>query len=300
MSLPLACSHAWRAGAFALALLALPALAHAQATPSAKPANVPGVPPATPPAAAAPAEPPGYREAIDEAIAEYSAGRYPEARALFNRAHALQPSARTLRGLGMTEFELRGYVEAARLLQEALTSTVRPLDGELRTATEALLERARAFIGRFTLALTPPELKLSVNGAPARVEPDRTLSLPVGDHALHAQAEGYLPISHTLRVNGGENLSLNITLQKEQAAPVAASPPASTPPQQPRPSTVTPTSSTPPRDDDGGVLSSPWFWTAAAVVVVGAGVGVGFLVLSEDAQTEAPHGGSTGIVLGGP
>lgn len=282
MSLPLACSHAWRAGAVALVILSLAAPAWAQTAPA--------------PAAANPVEPPGYREAIDEAVAEYGAGRYPEARALFTRAHALQPSARTLRGLGMAEFELRGYVEAARLLQEALSSTVRPLDGELRTATEALLARARAFIGRFALSLTPPDLQLSVNGAPARVESDNTLALPVGDHALYAQAQGYLPISHTLRVNGGESLSLNITLQQEQAAPVAAAPPA-----QPPPQTVTPTSSTPPRDDGGdSVLSSPWFWTAAAVIVVGAGVGVGFVLLSEDAETEAPHGGSTGIVLGGP
>jgi hypothetical protein len=280
VSLPLACSHAWRAGV-ALVILLLAAPCWAQTAPA--------------PSAATPAEPPGYREAIDEAVAEYGAGRYPEARALFTRAHALQPSARTLRGLGMAEFELRGYVEAARLLQEALSSTVRPLDGELRTATEALLARARAFIGRFALSLTPPDLQLSVNGAPARVESDRTLALPVGDHALHAQAQGYLPISHTLRVNGGESLSLNITLQSEQAAPVAAAP------AQPPPQAVTPTSSTPPRDDEGGsVLSSPWFWTAAAVIVVGAGVGVGFVLLSEDAETEAPHGGSTGIVLGGP
>jgi len=287
VSLSLACSHAWRASALALVILSLPMPTWAQAA----------APAPTDPTTA---EPPGYREAIDEAIAEYSAGRYPEARALFTRAHALQPSARTLRGLGMAEFELRGYVEAARLLQEALSSTVRPLDGELRIATEALLARARGFIGRFALSLTPPELQLSVNGAPARVDADRTLTLPVGDHALYAQAAGYLPISHTLRVNGGENLSLNIALQKEQAAAVAAAPPA-TPPQEPPPGAVTPTSSVPPRDDEGGsIFSSPWFWTAAAVVVVGAGVGVGFLLLSEDAEAEAPHGGSTGVVLGGP
>ena len=162
------------------------------------------------------AEPPGYREAIDEAIAEYAAARYPEARALFTRAHALQPSARTLRGLGMTEFELRNYVEADRMLQEALTSAVRPLDGELRTATEALLARARGFIGRFAVSLTPPELQLTVDGAPARIEADRTLALTVGDHALHAKADGYVPISHTLRVNGGESLALNIALQKSK------------------------------------------------------------------------------------
>jgi hypothetical protein len=240
-------------------------------------------------------EPAGYREAIDEAIAEHSAARYAEARALFTRAHALQPSARTLRGIGMTEFELRNYVEAARLLQEALISNVRPLEGELRTATEALLERTRGFIGRYTLTLTPADLQLYVDGGPARIEADRTLALTVGDHSLHAKAQGYVPVSHTLRVNGGEALQLNIALEKERAQ-VAAAPAAHKPT-----AAVTPTSPTAPRDEDSAsIFSSPWFWTAAAVVVVGAGVGVGIVLLSEDAETKDAHGGSTGIVLTGP
>jgi len=250
-------------------------------------------------AQSAAAEPPGYREAIDEAIAEYAAGRYPEARALFMRAHTLQPSARTLRGLGMAEFELRNYVEAARMLQQALSSQERTLDGDLRTATQALLTRAQGFVGRYALVLTPPSLKLSINNVPARLEPDGTLMLSIGDHALRAEADGYLPVSHTLRVNGGENTTLNISLERAPA-PVAVAPVA-TPPAQPPPPAVTPTSPTQPRDDESSsVLASPWFWTVAAVVVVGAGVGVTLLVLSEDAGVEPTHGGSTGIVLSAP
>jgi hypothetical protein len=287
VSLHLACSPARRAFIVALALFVLPAPVLAQ------------TPPASAPATTA-AEPPGYRVAIDEAIAEYAAGRYPEARALFLRAHTLQPSARTLRGLGMAEFELRNYVEATRYLQQALSSTVRALDGELRTTTQALLTRAQGFVGRYALSLTPPELQLKVDSVPAAREPDGTLMLCIGDHALHAEAQGYVPISHTLRVNGGENTTLNITLEPAPAsvavAPIAAQPEPAAPP-----NAVTPTSSTPPRDDDGGgVLSSPWFWTVAAVVVIGAGVGVTLLVLSEDAGIEPTHGGSTGAVLVAP
>jgi hypothetical protein len=288
VSIHLACSPTQRAWLTALALVLLPASTLAQ------------TPPAPAPAPAA-AEPPGYRAAIDEAIAEYGAARYPEARALFMRAHALQPSARTLRGLGMTEFELRNYVEATRFLQQALSSTVRALDGELRSATEALLTRAQGFVGRYALALTPPELTLKVNSAPAPREPDGTLMLAIGDHALHAAAEGYTPISHTLRVTGGENTTLNITLERAPAAPVAVAPVAAQPEPVAPPSAVTPTSAAPPRDDDGGsVFSSPWFWTVAAVVVIGAGVGVTLLVLSEDAGVEPTHGGSTGAVLVAP
>lgn len=285
MSFDLASMRAPSAWVLALAVLALPHAGRAQGAPAP---------------AANTAEPPGYREAIDDAIAEYTAGRYPEARALFARAHELQPSARTLRGLGMTEFELRHYVDATRMLEEALTSNVRPLDGELRKATEALLERSRTFVGRYVLSLTPATMQLIIDGAPPRIEADHSLSLSVGDHALHAQAEGYVAIDHTLRVTGGENTTLNITLQKVTEPVAAAVPPVATPPGKAQPA-VTPTSPTEPRDEESSsVLSSPWFWTAAAVVVIGAGVGIGIVLLSDDAGTAAADGGSTGVVLAGP
>lgn len=286
MSLLLACSRGSRAWVAACAVACLLATVPAEVL-----------------AQAAPAEPAGYREAIDEAIAEYGAGRYPEARALFLRAHTLQPSARTLRGLGMAEFELRNYAEAVRMLQQALSSQVRTLDGELRTATQALLTRAQGFVGRYALVLTPPSLALSINNAPVRLEPDGTLMLSIGDHALRAEADGYVPISHTLRVNGGENTTLNISLERapvKVAAAEVAAPPAAQPAQPPPPA-VTPTSPTQPRDEESSsVFSSPVFWTVAAVVVIGAGVGVTLLLLSEDAGVEPSHGGSTGVVLTGP
>src|SRR5688500_9579869 len=55
---------------------------------------------------------PGYAEAIGEAIEHYSAHRWPEAQAAFARAHALQPSARTYRGLGLAAFYLQEFVFA--------------------------------------------------------------------------------------------------------------------------------------------------------------------------------------------
>src|SRR4051812_11159906 len=62
------------------------------------------------------ADTPQYRGLLNEAVSEYDARRYEEARALFRRAHELSPNARTLRGIGMASFELREYVEALRAL----------------------------------------------------------------------------------------------------------------------------------------------------------------------------------------
>ena len=65
-----------------------------------------------------------YTSLLEEAVSEYDARRYEEARALFRKAHDISPNARTLRGIGMASFELREYVEALRALEGALAASV--------------------------------------------------------------------------------------------------------------------------------------------------------------------------------
>ena len=61
-------------------------------------------------------EDPAYRRLIKEGLAEYEARHFDEARSLFQRAHDLNPNARTHRGIGMASFELRDYVSAVHNL----------------------------------------------------------------------------------------------------------------------------------------------------------------------------------------
>src|SRR5262245_12806154 len=56
--------------------------------------------------------PDSYEQLITRALTEFDARNFAEARALFLQAHALRPTARTLRGIGVTEFELRNYVDS--------------------------------------------------------------------------------------------------------------------------------------------------------------------------------------------
>lgn len=42
-----------------------------------------------------------YEQLVDKGIAEYRAGHWEESRSLFEQAHAINPNARTLRGLGL-------------------------------------------------------------------------------------------------------------------------------------------------------------------------------------------------------
>ena len=57
-----------------------------------------------------------YEETISIAVNEFRARRFPEAREQFSKAHAIQPTARTFRALGLVNFELRNYAEAAAML----------------------------------------------------------------------------------------------------------------------------------------------------------------------------------------
>ena len=84
---------------------------------------------------------------IGDAVAEYDAGHFQEARALFRQAHEKPPTARTLRGIGMCSFELRDYVEATRALGASLRETRRPLTAEQKRHAEALLS-AREHVRR--------------------------------------------------------------------------------------------------------------------------------------------------------
>lgn len=169
---------------------------------------------------------PRYEEAINEAVAEFSAGRWEEARALFTEAHRINPNARTLRGLGMAAFELRNYVEARQMLTQSLASEVNPLTSEQRDKTEALLERTNAFVGVFTLE-APVGTAISVDGGPASLDGEGRVLLNGGKHTIDAALSGYPSQRRSVDVRGGEVG----TLVFDFAQPLApVSPPASVSP----------------------------------------------------------------------
>lgn len=257
----------------ALALVAFAALAASSAL-AEPPANTTG---------AAESEPAGYAGAIAGAIEEYQAGHFAEARALFTRAHELLPNARTMRGLGMVEFELRNYTSSTHWLEQALASTARPLDPALHAQTEQLLQRARGFVGRYNLRLRPQDARVRVDGVPLQLSAG-LLELEVGDHLLEVSAPDRAPDRRTLHVNGGEWAELEIAL-----------------PEQARLTGTASNDAQPARDDDGGsVFASPWFWVALGAVVIGGGVATGIALSHGETREQEPYGGDSDVVLSGP
>ncbi len=195
-------------------------------------------------------EDPVYRQAIDDAVREFTAGHWEEARALFKNAHERSPNARTLRGMGMAAYELRMYVQAMRELDASLKDPRKPLDPELRKQVQTLMNKAREFVGRVHLVLQPKEAKPLIDGEGFEREPDGSVLLDVGTHVVSATASGYKPVSIRFNVEGGSEQSLRVALEPllalqpavpaidaahppPQGAEAAPPPPSSQPVQKP-------------------------------------------------------------------
>lgn len=183
-----------------------------------------------------------YRKLVDDAVREFSAEHWEEARALFKRAHELSPNARTLRGMGMTAYELRMYVQSLRELEGALRDPNKPLAGEMRTQVEQLITKAREFVGRVTLESEPPEAKLLIDGREPLREADGAVLLDVGTHVISASFDGYKPTNLRISVEGGGQQSVRVPLEPLLA--IAAVPAID--PMHPPPATVKPAEPPPP------------------------------------------------------
>jgi hypothetical protein len=194
-------------------LLSLSAPALAQLAPAAPPAD--------------PTESAEYKQAVEQALEEYRLGHFEEARSLFQRAHDIDANARTLRGLGMVEFELRHYVRAAELLEQSLGSTNKPLTDEQRKSVAQLLERTRQFIAQYELSVEPARTDITVelDGKPVKLGAEGRLSLEAGEHTLRISGPELSSRELKLDVKGGEQQTLRIELEVKQPEPKAPATP---------------------------------------------------------------------------
>ena len=239
-----------------------------------------------------------YRALIDDALAEYAAGRHLEARALFAQAHALRPSARTLRGLGLVAFELRRYAESVGYLEQALASEENPLTGTLRSDAEQLLARANGFVARVHVAVEPSHAQVRLDGANVVVAHDSPLLLDIGEHVLEAEAPGLARATRPVQVLGGETLRLALRLAPQAAAlsPAHAAATLADEPGALAHHTERPTARP--------LYKRPWLWVGiGAVAAVAAGVTAGLLASRSTktvvSEPEVSDGAPLGVVFDG-
>lgn len=229
-------------------------------------------------------DPAAYTQAIAAGIEEYDLGHYLEARVHFQRAHALEPSARTLRALGNVEFELRNYGDAARWLHAALASDKRALDARLRDETEAVLAKARAYLGQVHVNVEPEVASVIVDGVTVASGPEASLELLVGEHVLEFRAGGLASERRIVHVKSGERTTIEVRL-----APLGHAPMHSAFEIRSRPR------------DELPRARRRWLWavgsTAVAALAVGLGVGLSRHGVGSAGE---PSGGSTNVVLENP
>lgn len=229
-------------------------------------------------------EPAGYRELIRTAIEEYDSHSYAEAHEQFRRAHELFPNARTLRGLGLTAFELRSYPDCVRYLEQALASDVRRLDAATRTETEALLGRARNYVGTVQLELSPASATVAVDGHELDESAERPLLLSVGEHILEFSAPSKLGQRRAITVRGGDTQTLAADLV-DQSVALAGETTSTAPVGSEREPGRTP------------LYKKWWLWASIGAAVVGGAV-VGTLFATRGERVEAigttntPRGGT--------
>ncbi len=158
-----------------------------------------------------------YKALTEAAVEEHSLGHYEEARALFAKAHAINPNARTFWGMGTAAFEARQYVDAMQLFEAALRDTRKPLTDAQRKQAEALRKRSEDYVVRVEVSLEPKSARLSVDGRDAERTSSGALLLDAGMHQLVASAEGYEEWVRAIRWEAG-TASLEIKLQARSEA----------------------------------------------------------------------------------
>ena len=225
-----------------------------------------------------------YRANVKDALAEYDARHFEEARILFRHAHELQPNARTLRGIGMASFELRDYVSAVRALSAALQETNKALSPEQRAHAQGLLERSQLFVDAYTLKITPPDARVLVDARPPDSESDGTVLLGFGPHSLEVSKPGYHLRTFTVDVRGGERKELIMTLERKlPAVPLPAVAPAAATGGQKLPAA-------PPAD--GPRSGAGWLLAGGAAGLLGVGAGTLWIFENDQLSSclNAPEG----------
>ena len=153
-----------------------------------------------------------YDRVLKEALEEFGRGNWVEARTLFERAHQMQPSARTLRAIGLASFEEKRYVAALTALREALQMPVKPLTAKQRREVEDAIRRAEPFVIQYALELAPESAQVQVDGAPGVVI-DGKLQLDPGGHELLISAEGYEAVQRRVVAESRGEAALRVQLR---------------------------------------------------------------------------------------
>jgi hypothetical protein len=159
-----------------------------------------------------------YRTLTASAVQEHERGNFREARALFARAHAISPNARTLWGMGVAAFEDRQYAEAVKRLRESLLHPEKPLTDTQRTHAQELIQRSAAFTVSLSLYLNPSHARFIIDGVEIPHASEVPLIVDGGKHHIVAASPEHKTYVRDVSFAPGQPVTLDIQLEPEVMA----------------------------------------------------------------------------------
>lgn len=209
-------------------------------------------------------------------------GQHERALELFRRAHAEDPSPRTLAQMGLAEQSLKRWIDSETHLIGALEDQSHPWIRKNRAHLQNALEAVRSHIGHLTVQGTP--------GAAVFVQGEARGTLPLaaplrfgeGEVSVQVTAAGHQAFVRSVAIRPGEVTTIDARLEPANLAPERSSPPPTTP--MPLRPTVKP-------DEAPGSQ-----WTTGktiGVTLIGAGVaavgaGATLLLIDKNGTCSAP------------
>jgi hypothetical protein len=207
---------------------------------------------------------------------------------MFQRAHAISPSQRTLGQMGLVETSLEHWMDAETHLMAAAATSGDPWVRKNRAFLDQALVVCRGHIGE--LVVTGPDgTDVAVDGKHVGTLPAiPPVRLVEGNAVVTANSGGFMDFSKTVAIAGGAKTSLAIVLDPVDKRPaIALSAPAPLPP-PPAPSLAAPEPS-----------RSGWK-TATGVGMVAAGAGLiawGAIWIAIDGDDACATGGPACVTV---
>jgi len=162
----------------------------------------------------------GYRALTASAVQEHERGNFREARALFAKAHAISPNARTLWGMGVAAFADRQYAEAVRRLRESLIHQEKPLTDAQRAHAQELIQRSAAFTVSISLYLNPSHARFIVDGVEIPGAGEGPVVVDGGKHHIVAASPEHKTYVRDVSFVPGQPVTLDIQLEPDFAPPL--------------------------------------------------------------------------------
>jgi len=173
---------------------------------------------------------PGADELITRGLELRRQSKPDQALEMFQRAHALAPSPRTLGQMGLVEASLEHWIDAEAHLTASLATPDDPWVRKNRTFLDQALTVSRGHVGELVIT-GPAGTDVAVDGRHVGTLPAvQPVKLVQGSAVVTANGAGFKDFSKTVAIEGGAKTSLAIVLDPvEKRAAVALAAPVPLP-----------------------------------------------------------------------